>query len=487
MRCRKNQATLTAQEKARFVAALLALKANGTYDQYVVMHVNAMSYAHKGPAFFPWHREMLRRMELDLQSVDADVTLPYWDWTVDNSVTSSIWNDDFMGGNGRPSDGKVMSGPFAFDAGNWPQEDGGPLTRRMAQGLPTLPTPTDLANALATVPYDLAPYNWSGSLAGFRNTTEGWRNGPQLHNRVHVWVGGSMNPMTSPNDPVFFLHHCFIDKCWADWQALHPGEPAFLPTNGAAAGQNLNDSMEPWASLGIVVTPASVVDHHALGYAYDTESVCQPTLKFHDDIVVKVIADKGSGLKHIIDSTATLKLSDDRPTLKIHDDAPTLKLVDDGGTLKFSDDGGTVKFVDDGGGTLKFLDDGGTLKALDDVKTPALDIGGEKPITDVVLPGRGEIDPRASGAAGAGGGAPFILVTPHHTMAWAKTFPGALEKAIAQLDLQLASFEGVVAELEKRNATSDASTEEKTQLELHSRELETIREEREALSRYLRE
>ncbi|HEX5847186.1 MAG TPA: tyrosinase family protein, partial [Rhodoplanes sp.] len=29
-----------------------------------------------------------------------------------------------------------------------------------------------------------------------------------------------MAPMTSPNDPVFFLHHCFVDKAWADWQEV---------------------------------------------------------------------------------------------------------------------------------------------------------------------------------------------------------------------------------------------------------------------------
>ena len=262
------------REKARFVAALLALKANGTYDQYVLLHVNNMPAAHQGPAFFPWHREMLRRLELDLQAIDASVTLPYWNWTVDNSATSTLWNDDLMGGNGRPSDGKVMTGPFAFDAGNWPLA-GGPvfLARRLAQSTlsPTLPTTTDLANALTTTPYDLAPFNSSSSLAGFRNTFEGWRNGPQLHNRVHVWIGGSMGPTSSPNDPVFFLHHCFIDKCWADWQALNPGEAAFLPLTGAANGHNSTDPMEPWAGQGTVVTPASVIDHHALGYAYDTE------------------------------------------------------------------------------------------------------------------------------------------------------------------------------------------------------------------------
>ena len=42
--------------------------------------------------------------------------------------------------------------------------------------------------------------------------------GSQLHNRVHLYIGGNMAPMTSPNDPVFFLHHCFIDEVWDDWQ-----------------------------------------------------------------------------------------------------------------------------------------------------------------------------------------------------------------------------------------------------------------------------
>ena len=69
--------------------------------------------AHQGPAFLPWHREFILRFEQDLKSIDAQVTLPYWDWTTDNSETSSIWNPEFMGGNGRESDGRIMDGPSA--------------------------------------------------------------------------------------------------------------------------------------------------------------------------------------------------------------------------------------------------------------------------------------------------------------------------------------------------------------------------------------
>ena len=42
-----------------------------------------------------------------------------------------------------------------------------------------------------------------------------------MHNLVHRWVGGSMGPGTSPNDPVFFLHHCNVDRIWvslAHWE-----------------------------------------------------------------------------------------------------------------------------------------------------------------------------------------------------------------------------------------------------------------------------
>lgn len=438
MRCRKNQASLTAQEKARFVAAVLALKANGTYNQYVALHVNNMPSAHRAPAFFAWHREMLRRFELDLQAIDSSVTLPYWNWTIDNAATSSIWNSDFMGGNGRPSDGKVMDGAFAFDGGNWPLSGGGFLARRFGLGIATLPTAMDLSTALGTTPYDLSPYNDGASLAGFRNTLEGWRNGPQLHNRVHVWVGGSMSPSSSPDDPVFFLHHCFIDKCWADWQALHPMEPPYGPVSGAPSGHNLNDVMQPWA-----VTPASLVDHHALGYAYDTENVCRSTFKFIDD---------GGGIKQLVDTHITHKLVDDRPTIKLFDDRGTLKVLDDGG---------------------------GTFKSVDDVKLPAFDVGNlGKPAEDQINPIGLAGDPL--------GGAPFVLATPHHSMAWAETFPGAIEGALAQLNMQLASLEGMAAELERRANQGETTEAERSQLEALRREIVGIRDEREALQRHVR-
>lgn len=453
MRCRKNQSTLTANERARFVAAVLALKANGTYDRYVQTHVDSMmampvGWAHRGPAFLPWHREFLRRFDLDLQGIDPSVTLPYWDWTVDNSPTSSVWNDDFMGGNGRPSDGVVTTGPFAGATGNWNLAIDGPfLRRRFGISAPALPTPADVANALSTTPYDMPPYNAGSSLAGFRNTVEGWRNGPQLHNLVHVWVGGSMGPASSPNDPVFFLNHCFEDKLWADWQALHPTE-TYVPAAGAPVGHKLTDPMEPWASQGTVVTPASMLNHQALGYAYDTEGICLPRLQ-------------------------TIKFLDDGfATLKIGDDGHKFKFVDDHHTLKFADDTGTLKLIDDGM-TIKLLDDGGTIKAVDDVKNPGFDIGSQF------------VPPEVSGASSTlqpAGASPFILSTPHHSFAWTRTFPGSLEATMAQLKAQLAEYKNAIMSLEERRQRGDLNESEAGQLEALQRDVAGVLREYEQLS-----
>jgi tyrosinase len=273
---RKNVLTLTDNEKANLVNGIKQLKAQGRYDWYVQTHndvtqhttPNGSNAAHMGPAFLPWHRKFLLLLEKDLQQVlgDSSFGLPYWDWANDAALPdpkqSAIWANNLMGGQGSP----VTTGPFA--AGQWTLWPSGSLVRNFGQGTPTLPTQTDVDNVLTVTPYDASPWNTSSN-PSFRNQLEGWLNGPQLHNRVHVWVGGSMLPMTSPNDPVFFLHHCNIDRIWAMWQADNPG--AYLPITGGPQGHNLNDLMWPWdgtTAPPTLATPAMVLDYSALGYSY---------------------------------------------------------------------------------------------------------------------------------------------------------------------------------------------------------------------------
>lgn len=196
------------------------------------------------PSFLPWHRRFLLEFETELRRVDPTVSVPYWDWTRDNSPASSIWGEDFMGGNGRRADFQVMTGPFAHSSGRWTitqsMTDGRFLTRDF--GRPhdpiALPTQAQLDEVMRERAYDAAPWN-STSASGFRNRLEGWAPGRgnerfRIHNRVHRWVGGLMLGGGSVNDPVFWLHHSFVDLVWSRWQQRNPGA-AYLPHGAAAA------------------------------------------------------------------------------------------------------------------------------------------------------------------------------------------------------------------------------------------------------------
>ena len=196
MGIRKNQSSLTPAEKSAFVAAVKALKANGMYDAFVVQHREAFlagpnDPAHGGPAFLPWHREYLRRFERALQDIDASVSLPYWDWTIDRTPTASIWDVDFMGGNGTGASLQVTTGPFAFSTGEWtltvldPGDTTAFLTRAFG-AMGSLPTQQAVDIAKSVVPYDSPPWNAGSNVnTSFRNRLEG-----VIHNPGHMWVGG---------------------------------------------------------------------------------------------------------------------------------------------------------------------------------------------------------------------------------------------------------------------------------------------------------
>jgi len=122
---------------------------------------------------------------------------------------------------------------------------------------------------LGVTPYDTRPWNRSSN-PSFRNMLEGWQGngGPGFHNLGHVWAGGSMLPMTSPNDPLFFIHHCMVDKMWHEWQLRFPRQ-GYLPITGGTFGQNLNDIMDSTPQASIGRRPIDVLDSNALEVQYD--------------------------------------------------------------------------------------------------------------------------------------------------------------------------------------------------------------------------
>ncbi|WP_073763611.1 tyrosinase family oxidase copper chaperone [Streptomyces sp. CB02923] len=300
---RKNHLALTAQERHRFVDAVLEAKRRGVYDALVAVHIRLNSHdyihrdhgrrtAHLTPSLLPWHRQFLLYFEQELRAIDPAVTLPYWDWTSDRGRESPLWADDFMGGDGRPGDRQVTAGPFArrngwrlgvdvrptghdvaWLNGHYTQDDRHFLTRALRRP-GVLSTARQLEAALALPVYDCPPWNHlsgqSRSQRSFRNHLEGYAKFPwerdwgKLHGSAHAFVGGHMDFIGSPNDPVFFLHHCFIDKIWAEWQRRHPGVPHYLPLEPAPDVPGLHTPLAPWHTM----SPADLVDHTRF-YRYD--------------------------------------------------------------------------------------------------------------------------------------------------------------------------------------------------------------------------
>ena len=325
------------------------------YDEFVRWHSNAflgdVMPGHLAPAFFPWHRMLNHLFEQELQKVDPTVTIPYWDWATDRTPEAAIWQADFLGGDGDPEDGYVVkTGPFR--QGEWPitifdVEDDYRVPHLIRafgtdKRAPVLPTDDDEANLLGIPQYDAAP--WSDETtpdASVRRFAEdgrgcprskrtpkpaptltphadgqpetlklqpvaqprghgahgqsepvpGCENGPGMHNRVHLWVGGkfgdpkkpAVGPMAlgvAPNDPVFWLLHANIDRLWVEWQRRH-GQ-VYAPEAGGPHGHNLDDPMTPFDTIGLKITPRMMLDHRALGYVYDTElSLANPIPALH--------------------------------------------------------------------------------------------------------------------------------------------------------------------------------------------------------------
>lgn len=353
VRIRRNVDDLSAAERTEFVDAVVALKTTPSpydeglswYDQFVAWHssltrceaidlqVRRQQRGHAGPMFLPWHRQFLLLFEDALRAVSGtDVTVPYWDWT-DPAATAAVFADDFMGGSGDPAQGyAVTTGPFRRGAWDLLVRNSGPVYGTQATnhlvrhlgGFPGVPLPTsaDVSAALAAQRYDSFPFDDTTTPASsIRNALEGWRSpaslseticlptnelvtlpagGLELHNAVHVWVGGITGtasgapllgtmavPQASPNDPVFFLHHANIDRLWSAWQASH-ATAAYLPAV-STSGNGSTDLVEPFSTAGHPATPNTLADITVLGYKYDSapepdvhNSATLPDLAFSD-------------------------------------------------------------------------------------------------------------------------------------------------------------------------------------------------------------
>lgn len=242
--------------------------------------------AHRSPMFLPWHRVFLRLFEKDLQFADKQlgnngkITLPYWNFCRDNdwdeTAKSSVWHKENFGGFSDTAEGTITGDHFSPPSG-WELFDSartkltgidGELRRRRVAnrgGSPsdTLPLSTGVfptAKAAGTLLTDadyLGP-NRGGGGGGNRRFAGNLEHG--MHDPMHENVGGMpvlpgrtlpgqmSDALFSPQDPIFWLFHCNIDRLWSRWQRTHDKrKDSKYPKFGMLPGRRRDDAMQPWA------------------------------------------------------------------------------------------------------------------------------------------------------------------------------------------------------------------------------------------------
>ena len=259
------------------------------YDLFVWMHyystretvkpnnrtASNIDFAHKGHGTLTWHRLFLLVWERTLQEIakDDNFALPFWDWTAHPEECDPAFCSEELLGVTNQTDGMVKGKYFddwkvictkeqTYD----PTKMCDPLVKQrgmerltekekkgkvVTQGsVMTFPTKEDVNFALRFETFDLQPYNGASSCV-FRNILEGFAdsktgyhlpNTHSLHNRVHVVIGGEMEYVPSAaNDPLFHLHHCFVDRIYEKWLRKFNKDASVLSTYDAPIGHNKDD------------------------------------------------------------------------------------------------------------------------------------------------------------------------------------------------------------------------------------------------------
>jgi tyrosinase len=208
LQIRKNVSQLSEAELAALRKAIeMALERKDTrgFEYFAGWHGVALGWCeHHNPLFLPWHRAYLHYFELALQDCVAGVTLPWWDWTTEAQIPDSYAVAKVAG-----QENVLASLPISvFGASpkpSWPKR-----TSREPGAFPEVPSP----------PYKA---EWNHAMAATSYTDFNSRLW-QVHDTVHVWVGGTMGQVDwAAYDPLFWAHHANVDRAWRIWQHTHAG------------------------------------------------------------------------------------------------------------------------------------------------------------------------------------------------------------------------------------------------------------------------
>nr|AYO86691.1 hemocyanin 1 [Lymnaea stagnalis] len=223
---------------------------------------------HGMPTFPHWHRLFTVQVERALQRHGSAVAIPYWDWTKPITALPEIFTKEDFYDAWRD---EVVDNPFA--RGFIPTEN--------------TYTVRDIRPELFQTSKDGSHSDLFELVLSALEQTDYCDFEVQfevMHNAIHYLVGGlqtySLSSLEySAYDPIFFIHHSFVDKIWVVWQELQ--QRRHLPSNTANCALNyLAEPMKPF-NLDLNINaftkkhavPRDVFNHEELGYHYDNLNI----------------------------------------------------------------------------------------------------------------------------------------------------------------------------------------------------------------------
>ena len=238
---------------------------------------------HQSWFFLPWHRGYLLALEAQIRAAVVGLkgpetwALPYWNYFgggTENQIPPAFTATTLPDGNPNPLYVKARYGP-------------------KGDGNISIPIPQVNQNALTNDLYtgtdhNTPPPGFGGPKTGFSHggTTSGnQENNP--HNLVHVYVGGNgpggtyglmSDPGIAALDPIFYLHHCNIDRMWAVWNNggnKNVTDPNWL--KGPAAHGKRGFVMPMPDNNSWVYTPEQMDSLSKVDYTYDNLPAPPPT------------------------------------------------------------------------------------------------------------------------------------------------------------------------------------------------------------------
>ncbi len=258
---RKEIRNLSSAERDAFFNGFVNLMNSGQLDDMIWKHTNLnngfANNVHYTPLFLPWHRLFLKELEDKLKIITNNVnfSIPYWDWTIDsqNPYNSPLLTKDYFGETNTVT-GRVENWKYNTDSYfNVRVPSIKPLQRFYKQNY-TFTHKLIVASLLNT------SYSFSKMATNLENIP---------HANVHNFFNGDMNTLYSPNDPIFWMHHAFVDKLWYDWQSYNNNiykfdTDSFLKLKDVKNTSFINNSYNNW-------TVASTLNSSELCiYYYDT-------------------------------------------------------------------------------------------------------------------------------------------------------------------------------------------------------------------------